>query len=572
MTFWCVAFGVKTLAVRPRSDGGISSFASDTLASGSAILHAPGMREWISGLRFWPSLGVAATSSVLIGLGAPPQGWIPGEWLGFVPLILMVRRPSVTRRQAFILGWVGGLGIGLVGFPWIAEMLVRFAGLPWVLAWVGLFAFSAWMAIPYGLFGLGLRWGPQRGAGSWAWPVLLFPALMFVWPNLFPYTPLLGFAEYPPLMQAAEWIGVHGLEALVVGWAVCAARLLTGPGSPVLPACVVVLLPLLLVVAGQQRIQTLETRMAASPTLKVGLVQPNVPPGGGTARDRLERLWRVSAKLEEQGAQLLVWPEAGAYPYLLPRSHAQDGDLGDAAVLGRHRLPTLFGAGSRERGAPFGFNSFYFVDPDGAVRGRYDKVNRVPFGEAIPLVDPDWVSEQIPYVRHLYAGAGPEVFEVDLVSSPKTVRVGPLICYEDILPGFVGELAARPGGVELFVNGTIDAWYGYGSEPWEHLALAQFRSVEHRIPLARSTTTGVSAVVDAAGRIQDWLPVRPVEPETLADYPSEGLLVEVALLRNTAANPTPYARWGWFFPYACVGSVFGVVLYSRLGSRFTEES
>lgn len=529
------------------------------------------MRDWISGLRFWPSLGLAATSSVLIGLGAPPEGWIPGEWLGFVPLIVMVRRPQVTRRQAFVLGWVGGLGIGLVGFPWIAEMLVRFAGFPWPLAWIGLFVFSGWMAVPYGLFGLGLRWGPQTGAGSWFWPVLLFPALMFVWPNLFPYTPLLGFAEYPPLMQAVEWIGVHGLEALVVGWAVCAARVLTGPGSPLLPGCVVVFLPVLLVLSGHQRILTLETQMADAPTLKVGLVQPNVPPAGGTALDRLERLWSASETLQREGAQLVVWPEAGAYPYPLARPHRHDRDLAPARVLGRHRLPTLFGAGSRERGAPFGFNSFYFVDPEGVVRGRYDKVNRVPFGEAIPLIDPDWLSRQIPYVRHLYAGAGPEVFSVDLVAAPGHVRVGPLICYEDILPGFVRELAASPGGVELFVNGTIDAWYGYGSEPWEHLALAQFRSVEHRIPLARSTTTGVSAVVDAAGRIQAFVPVRPVEPDTLSEYPSESLLVEVALLRNTASKPTPYARWGWFFPYFCVGAVLLVVLYACWGQRFSEE-
>ena len=147
--------------------------------------------------------------------------------------------------------------------------------------------------------------------------------------------------------------------------------------------------------------------------------------------------------------------------------------------------------------------------------------------------------------------------------------MGPLICYEDILPGFVREVAVLPGGVELFVNGTIDAWYGYGSEPWEHLALAQFRSVEHRIPLVRSTTTGVSAVVDAAGRIQAFLPVRPVEPETLGDYVSESLLVDVALLRNSERQPTVYARIGWLFPYACVLVVliFGFFLWVRSARR-----
>lgn len=524
------------------------------------------MREWIRGLGFGPSLLVASTSSVLIGLGAPPSGWIVGEWLGFIPLILMVRRPSVTWTQAFWLGWVGGLGIGLVGFPWIAEMFVRFAGLPWVLAVPALFLFSGWMAIPWGLFGLGLWWGPQRGGLSYLWSVSLFVSLMFLWPNLFPYTPLLGFAERPALMQAAEGVGVHGLEAIVVFWALCAARVIAGPGRALQQAVVVIALPPLLFAFGHWRMQAIDRELAQAPVLKVGIVQPNVPPGGASSRERFERLQSASAELESQGAQIVVWPEAGAYPYLIERPHTHDKDLGRRGVLREHGLPTFFGAGSLSPGARFGFNSVYFVDAEGAVRGRYDKVNRVPFGEAIPWVDPEWVSERIPYVRHLHAGEGPVRFEFEAEPGTKPISLGPLICYEDILPGFVLELSALPGGVDLFVNATIDAWYGYGAEPWEHLALAQFRSVEHRIPLIRSTTTGVSAVVDATGRLGPHLPIRPVEKETLSDYPPDILLAEVRLPRNTASRPTVYATAGWLLPYLCLVAT-GALGAVRLGRR-----
>jgi len=54
---------------------------------------------------------------------------------------------------------------------------------------------------------------------------------------------------------------------------------------------------------------------------------------------------------------------------------------------------------------------------------------------------------------------------------------------------------------ELIVNMTNDAWFGDTTEPWEHLALAKFRAIEHRRFLVRSTNSGVSAIVDPTGRV-----------------------------------------------------------------------
>ncbi len=79
-------------------------------------------------------------------------------------------------------------------------------------------------------------------------------------------------------------------------------------------------------------------------------------------------------------------------------------------------------------------------------------------------------------------------------------KVTALICYEDILPRFTND-AVRQGDPELLVNMTNDAWFGDTAEPWEHLALAQLRAVEHRRYLVRGTNSGVSAVVDPVGRV-----------------------------------------------------------------------
>jgi apolipoprotein N-acyltransferase len=110
----------------------------------------------------------------------------------------------------------------------------------------------------------------------------------------------------------------------------------------------------------------------------------------------------------------------------------------------------------------------------------------------------------------------------------------------------------------VFVNVTIDTWFGVTAEPWEHLALAQFRSVEHRIPMVRSVAAGVSTVVDTGGRVAALIPVRG--PTIAQPVPPEHLVYDVALPRNTEARPTIFARVGWLLPWLCEAVVLWVVL------------
>jgi apolipoprotein N-acyltransferase len=58
------------------------------------------------------------------------------------------------------------------------------------------------------------------------------------------------------------------------------------------------------------------------------------------------------------------------------------------------------------------------------------------------------------------------------------------------------------GRPHAMVNLTNDSWYGVGHEQEEHLMLAVVRSIEHRRWLLRATSTGISAFVDAAGRVR----------------------------------------------------------------------
>ena len=105
-------------------------------------------------------------------------------------------------------------------------------------------------------------------------------------------------------------------------------------------------------------------------------------------------------------------------------------------------------------------------------------------------------------------------------------RLGPLICYEDILPGFARRVAKLEPNA--FINITNDAWFGRTAEPYQHLALAVFRSVEHRIEMIRAVNTGVSAHIDAAGRVRAQ--TESVDPDELPPPTPKTLLVELAML------------------------------------------
>jgi apolipoprotein N-acyltransferase len=190
----------------------------------------------------------------------------------------------------------------------------------------------------------------------------------------------------------------------------------------------------------------------------------------------------------------------------------------------------------------------------------------VPIGESIPLVDPEWATRQVAGLSHNFAGEGPARFVVEpgpAGAGGSPLSLGPLICYEDVVAGFARAVAGQAGGIEVFVNLTNDSWFGPGSEPWEHLALAQFRSVEHRIPMVRSVNSGPSSAIDRSGRIVASTGLRPADVAALVA--PEQLVVDVEVGRDTASWPTFYARGGWLFVHLC--QLAALVALARLRPR-----
>ncbi len=495
---------------------------------------------------------ISFCSSLLLALGAPKDGATWAIWCGFVPLAWVAEEAApLPVRTRFLIGWIGGLCVGLVGFPWIASTLVRFAHAPLPLAWLGLFAFSAWTAVPFGVWVAAMGKSPRTGVHAWLWPVALWLGLVALWPAMFPYTVVIGLAEEPAWMQAAELGGVALCEAQVVLVGLLLARALRERAAiaRLRFAAIGIAVPLASYRLGAWRMGAIDDEAATGRVVTFGVVQQNMPLLANEPFEKMARLWTMSRDAEKAGAQVVVWPEAGAFPFRTVRPFVRDFLDPRRRIMKAHTVPTIFGAASIDPNGTYEYNTVYALDRGGRVTGTFDKVILVPFGEYVPIVDPDWATDIIPAMSHNIAGTAPARLEI--VPAPRAdrpdaggpIHVGPVVCYEDIFPEFARQVAAQDGGIDLFVNVTIDTWFGDTAEPWEHLALAQFRSVEHRIPMVRSVAAGPSGVVDATGRIAATLGVTdPVKGNT---PPAEVLVTDVAVPRSTATAPTVFARGGW---------------------------
>jgi len=140
--------------------------------------------------------------------------------------------------------------------------------------------------------------------------------------------------------------------------------------------------------------------------------------------------------------------------------------------------PVMLGVVTRDEVTGDFYNTSILLSEAGRVEGRYDKNHLLLFGEYLPLADRfPILREWIPEAGRFTPGTTVEVMPLG------EHRIGALICYEDLSPSFTRKLAGkRPN---LLINTTNDAWFGKTTEPYQHLVLALFRSIETRLYLLR---------------------------------------------------------------------------------------
>jgi apolipoprotein N-acyltransferase len=504
-------------------------------------------------LNFYAGLGLAGLSGCLWFLAVTPFDLSALAWFAAVPMLLAVDR-APTFKQALALGWWAGIVETGGGFYWLIDVMQRFADFPKLAAVLVFLVFCATRAVIFLLFA-GIVYGIRRRRRipmTVLAPVGLVSCELVV-PQLFPCGQWISQAWHPLVIQIAELTGPLGVTALLMMVNGALYDLAVDRRAARYPAMAAAVLAAAALIFGAVRMRQMDDVIAHAPQLKVGLVQPNFAytANGELTREeairQLTALQEESRRLERAGAQLIVWSE-GAYPVALPRDFKADFAPESLGMIRRgFTAPVVVGAEMYDAAHEDAFNSAILLDGEGRAVDRYDKVRLLAFGEYIPGIDafPSLRKFLPEGIGRFTAGQGPQVLTLR-GPQDQIWKLGPVICYEDILPGFlrgVGRLHPN-----LLVNLTSDSWFGAAAEPWEHLALSVFAGVELRVSLVRAVNSGVSALIDPNGRVLR---------KTYADDPyrnpraADGVLVAAPILPG---GNTVYVAVGNLFAYICVAA------------------
>ena len=488
---------------------------------------------------------LAALAGVLAALGfAPRYGSVLFPLIGFALLIRLLFDAG-GKRGVFVTGWLFGLTQFIVGLNWIATAFTYQAEMPAWLGWIAVVLLSVYLAVFPALAGLGAWWIARRRPTAF---ILSFAGLWIVTEWMrgwlftgFPWNPLSSAViDNGLLPHLTRYIGTYGLSGallLVPGLIALAGRIGTSNRAGWALGAV----GLAFVAAMFVPKSALSDPLPATGS-HIAIVQPNI--GQDIANDgaRYEEFFKRLARLSQPGPgeapfDMIFWPEGAIPDYLesgYPRRYYMDTTYGASAELARRRIADIAQggllitgaqdlelAGDRLTGAR---NVVTAIGPNGDRLGDYAKAHLVPYGEYLPmrsLLEPIGLSRLVAGSLDFDPGPGPRSMAL-----PGEPKMGVQICYEIVFSGHVVDRRDRPA---FLFNPSNDGWFGVWGPP-QHLRQARMRAIEEGLPLVRATTTGISALVDADGRVlQDLGPGEAARIDTILPPPHA---------------PTPFARFG----------------------------
>ena len=487
----------------------------------------------------WPLLGFAIPAFTLAVRGARP---LVALGLGYLFGLIML---------TLAISWVHVLG------TWIAALLIIF------------------MALYFGLLGLALtlvgrlRWWPLAAACCWVlieYTYSRIPFGGFGWTRI-GYaavdTPLAGFL---PIIGVAGVSFVLALLGQLVAWIVLtvwtARRGRPARRSHVLVAAAVALSLVLL--GSALRLYQIEPAVSPAGSVRVGIVQGNIP---GRGIEAMGRARSVTNNHLSETIQLMTRARLGEVPepdFLLWPENSTDIDptadpLTKKTVQAAAEVadrPILVGAVMQGPGIDERQTAALWWDPDLGPTARYDKQNLVPFGEWIPFRAQ--LLPLIPLLEQVGAqsvpGTHPGVLDVTVNGRP--IKIGDAICFE--LAYDQTMYGALTGGAQVSMVQSNNATYGGTGQIEQQFAITRARAMESRREIAVATTNSISGFISRDGSVTT----------RTQEFTAQSMVVEMPL--RSALTPAiriaPWLERGAALAalLACLAALLGATRRSRV--------
>lgn len=467
-----------------------------------------------------------------------------GSTLGFIFFVLGLNN-AIKKREFLVASMAFNLGFGALGFYWIAHTLKEFGGMNPPVNHIAALFFNFLLAPQIYIFATIWFFMKKRGLtlGHHLAPLLF--AVIYTWleiltPQQFPAH--LGHTlldlQTKGALNLVSTFSASFYSFLIAWFALEIARIFSYRRFNL---SITIILALFIFDFTHR--DPIGLKNETTKVLKVRMVQPNIgnflklssESGGMAAQREVYDIYYSLTRVEEkEPLDLIIWPETAwptgqssefmkknlaVQPYFRTLLEKTNADL---FFGGYDQINSIVGTFENEYNSAFYLkNKTYFSDV-------YHKIRLIPFGETLPFGPLNAkLSELTKNVSFFAKGERYTLFEMD--NGHNFISA---ICYEILFSDFIRDyLNAQKKPVHFLINLTNDSWYGKTSEPWQHLFLARWRSLEFNIPIIRSTNTGITTVISPSGQFQKYL---GINEQTILD-------VDVPLFNRV---PTFYEKYG----------------------------
>lgn len=464
---------------------------------------------------------------------------------------------QLPLKKKLIAYWIMAISANLGGYYWIVIVAQDHGGLPWYGGVGVLLLYSIFNNLNFVLWAYLERFFGEKSSPFVT--AALFVAAEQINPQVFPWYFGAGLDSVLVLYQTADLWGVMGLSFVAVAilhipyWIWDRRQTLWTTHKLAFVRQLAFLLFIVLYGIGALKRYSNEPAPDRK-SVAISLVQTSttLEKFYGATLSTQERLteFLTTVGLSKQAlaehpqkVDLLIWPE-GSVHFPILNYEVVFNTVSELAK--RNHVYVTAGSAeveTKKRGEqPRYYNTQFVLDRDGKVAGKYRKIVLLAFGEYIPFLETFPVLEKwLPSsISHFTRGTEKPIFALD-----DSTHWLPLICYEDIISGFIAGFDHRRA--DFMVNITNDGWFGKSSASHLHKQMARPRAVEYRKPLARCLNTGSSQVIDSAGRTisretglytREFINVTLNLPQTppvtiysiIGNWPVYGLIALVAVL------------------------------------------